>query len=68
MHLNGYSRERHDISITYVYLHNIIELVWKVARYTSSCPGVFQPKDGFVDGGVKAMNPSEYLSPEFKNT
>ena len=57
--LNGYCRDSHDNKY-YIYLHNIIELVWKVARYTSSCPGVFQPKDGFVDGGVKAMNPSEY--------
>lgn len=37
-----------------------LELVWKVARYTSAAPMNFSECDGYVDGGVLANNPSEY--------
>ena len=37
-----------------------IELVWKVARYTSAAPMNFSECDDYVDGGVLANNPSEY--------
>ena len=48
-----------------------LELVWKVARYTSSAPVYFEPGESeeldsenrrykFVDGGVKANNPTDY--------
>lgn len=40
------------------------ELVWKVARYTSSAPVYFEPGESgehrFVDGGVKANNPTDH--------
>ena len=32
----------------------LVELVWKVARYTSAAPGYFAECDNCVDGGVKA--------------
>ncbi len=34
-----------------------IELVWKVARYTSAGPTYFTECDNYVDGGVLANNP-----------
>ena len=34
-----------------------LELVWKVARYTSAGPTYFSECDDFVDGGVLANNP-----------
>ena len=36
----------------------IIDLVWKVARYTSAGPTYFTECDNYVDGGVMANNPS----------
>ena len=36
------------------------ELVWKVARYTSAAPVFFAECDNYVDGGVKANNPTTY--------
>ena len=40
------------------------KFVWKVARYTSSAPVYFEPGESgehrFVDGGVKANNPTDY--------
>ncbi len=36
----------------------MIELVWKVARYTSAAPVFFKECDGYIDGGVLANNPS----------
>ena len=36
------------------------ELVWKVARYTSAAPVFFAESDNYVDGGVKANNPTTY--------
>lgn len=35
----------------------IIELVWKVARYTSAGPTYFTECNNYVDGGVMANNP-----------
>ena len=44
--------------------NSFVEYVWKVARYTSSAPVYFEPcesdKHVFVDGGVKANNPTDY--------
>lgn len=49
--------------ILHIVTH-FIELVWKVARYTSSAPVYFEPGESeghrFVDGGVKANNPTDY--------
>ena len=44
----------------YMYVHFAIELVWKVARYTSAAPGFFAACDNYVDGGVKANNPTAF--------
>ena len=38
----------------------LAELVWKVARYTSAAPVFFTEHDNYVDGGVKANNPTSY--------
>ncbi len=35
-------------------------LVWKVARYTSSGPVFFEPEDNYIDGGLKANNPTDF--------
>ena len=35
------------------------EEVWKVARYTSAAPLYFSSKDGYLDGGLLADNPTE---------
>ena len=37
-----------------------IELVWKVARYTSAAPFYFRELDNYVDGGVRANNPCQH--------
>lgn len=37
----------------------LLELVWKVARYTTAAPMYFKECDDYVDGGVLANNPSE---------
>ena len=44
-----------------------LELVWKVARYTSAAPLVFNELDNYVDGGVIANNPSESGLMEIQN-
>lgn len=36
------------------------ELVWKVARYTTAAPVYFSECDNYVDGGVKANDPSAF--------
>ena len=36
-----------------------VEEVWKVARYTSAAPLYFSSKDGYLDGGLLADNPTE---------
>lgn len=41
-------------------MRNNLELVWKVARYTSAAPMNFSECDSYVDGGVLANNPSDY--------
>ena len=38
----------------------LTELVWKVARYTSAAPVFFAECDNYVDGGVKANNPTTF--------
>ena len=38
----------------------LAELVWKVARYTSAAPVFFAECDNYVDGGVKANNPTTF--------
>ena len=37
-----------------------IELVWKVARYATAAPVYFSECDNYVDGGVKANDPSAF--------
>ena len=37
-----------------------VEPVWKVARYTTAAPVYFTECDNYVDGGVKANNPSAF--------
>ena len=43
-----------------MYVHFAIELVWKVARYTSAAPGFFAECDNYIDSGVKANNPTAF--------
>ena len=59
--------------IAVIALLLIPEYVWKVARYTSAAPVFFAECDDYVDGGVKANNPTtfglaeiqEYLSNKY---
>ena len=38
--------------------HSLDQLVWVAARCTSAAPVYFKPYNQYVDGGVKANNPS----------
>ena len=44
-----------------------LELVWKVARYTSAAPLCFSEMDHYVDGAVLANNPCEYALTAINN-
>ena len=44
-----------------------VELVWKVARYTSAGPTYFSECDDYIDGGVLANNPSMAAWVEINN-
>ena len=41
------------------YTFKFIETLWKVGRCTSAAPCYFKPMGKFVDGGLRANNPSE---------
>ena len=45
----------------------LVELVWKVARYTSAAPGFFAECENYVDGGVKANNPTAFAITELQD-
>ena len=49
------------------YLLLNLELVWKVARYTSAAPVFFAECDNYVDGGVKANNPTHFALTEIQD-
>ena len=48
-------------------LYFTLELVWKVARYTSAAPLFFSEMDHYVDGAVLANNPCEYALTAINN-
>ena len=49
------------------YLFLLSVPVWKVARATTAAPVVFAPLDDtYIDGGVKANNPSEFAMTEIR--
>ena len=65
---NGYSNSElnttHAIVLFCIYslvtIDFLLGLVWKVARYTSAVPVFFSACDNYVDGGVKANNPTTF--------
>ena len=56
----GWSLIRFNVSLVTINLVYPTELVWKVARYTSAAPVFFAECDNYVDGGVKANNPTTF--------
>ena len=44
-----------------------VELLWKVARYTSAAPLFFDPLDGYIDGGIRANNPTSFALTQIQN-
>ena len=42
-----------------VLSYSFSDPLWQVARCTSAAPCFFQPMDHYIDGGLRANNPSE---------
>ena len=53
-------------TLSYIFA-SVAELLWKVARYTSAAPVFFTECDNYVDGGVKANNPTHFALTEIQD-